>query len=147
MKLKIAAGLLVLMTAASGYAALPLLAALDIRDAVRAGDTQILASRVDWVSVRRTLSQSLHDTGETLPDFAQSSTTPSPGLWKRATAAIMPRLTGPLIERYVTAEGAPRLYRLRQMWRRELKRPDRTVHQCQCRWPGLGSKAPVSIGV
>ena len=46
---------------------------------------------------------------------------PKPGLWERLKSAAAPLVADPLIDRYVTAEGAPRIWAWRQSWRQKVR--------------------------
>ena len=98
-------------------------AAFEIREALRLGDTATLARRVDWPSVRQSLKRSAGEARSLLAELSQGVTeTPArPGLWQRIKAAAAPFLADPLIDRYVTAEGAPQLWKLRQAWRERIR--------------------------
>ncbi len=103
------------------YMSGPVLVAWHIREAVRTGDTATLRSKVDWPSVRQSLKSSLGETREALKELAEAAGLPPPTLWQRLKATALPYLADPLIDRYVTAEGAPKLYAWRQTWRRRVE--------------------------
>jgi hypothetical protein len=44
-----------------------------------------------------------------------------PGLWQRLKSAALPFVADPLIDRYVTAEGAPQIWSWRQTWREKIR--------------------------
>jgi len=117
------AAVLGLVIAAGGYAAMPFHAAWQIREAVRTGDTTTLRTRVDWQSVRQSLKSSLAETRLALGELAEVAGVEKPGVWQRVKSVVFPYLADPLIERYVTAEGAPRLYAWRQTWRQRVAGP------------------------
>jgi len=114
-KLVLAALLLVL--AVGTYAAAPLVAAWQIREAVVAGDAARLRERVDWGAVRKSLKSSVGEARQAIAELTEAAGLPRPGLWQRFKAAALPYLADPLIDRYVTAEGAPQLYAWRQVWK------------------------------
>ncbi|MGE0765408.1 MAG: DUF2939 domain-containing protein [Hyphomicrobiaceae bacterium] len=108
-------GFAVLTALAAGtYASAPMVAAWQIREAVRAGDTARLEEKVDWQSVRKSLKSSVAETRKAIGELTDVAGLPRPGVWQRFKMAAMPFLTDPLIDRYVTAEGAPKLYAWRQ---------------------------------
>lgn len=111
----------VTLAAAGLYAAMPFVAAWQIREAVRTGDTATLARKVDWASVRNSLKSSIGETRQALGELADLAGEPRPSLWQRLKVAALPYLTDPLIDRYVSAEGAPRLYEWRQTWRARVR--------------------------
>lgn len=123
MRLKpaVIAVLFTLVVAAGLYAAMPFVSAWQIREAVRTGDTATLARKVDWPSVRNSLKSSLGEARQALSELADVAGQPRPSLWQRLKVAALPYLTDPLIDRYVSAEGAPRLYEWRQTWRSRVR--------------------------
>lgn len=123
--------LLVATLAVGVYAVSPLLAAWDLYSAVQSGDRATLERRVDWPSVRRALKQSTTESQQVIVEIAEASGEGGPGLWQRIKSAAVPRLADPFIDRYVTPDGAPRLWRWRQTWRQRVR-------------PALGLDDPVS---
>ncbi len=109
-----------LALAAGAYATAPLLAAWQIREAVVAGDTARLRDKVDWPAVRQSLKSSIGETRQALAELTDAAGLPRPGVWQRLKAAALPYVADPLIDRYVTAEGVPKLYTWRQTWRHRL---------------------------
>lgn len=102
----------------TAYASGPVMVAWQIREAVRTGDTVALRSKVDWPSVRHSLKSSIGETRQALKELAEAAGLPPPNLWQRLKSTALPYLADPLIDRYVTAEGAPKLYAWRQTWRK-----------------------------
>lgn len=111
--------------AVAGYAMFPLVAAWQIREAVRTGDVVRLAEMVDWPAVRQSLKHSVGDTRAALSELTDAAGLPRPGLWQRLKAAALPYVADPLIDRYVTAEGVPQLY----AWRQSLKQKVTALRQ------------------
>ena len=105
------------VVAVGSYMAAPLITAWQIREAVRTADTARLRDKVDWVSVRQSLKSSLGESRRALDELADIAGQPKASLWQRMKAAALPYLADPVIERYVTAEGAPKLYKWRQALR------------------------------
>lgn len=105
------------------YTGSAFLAAWEIREAVRTGDTVALTQRVDWPGVRASLKLSAAEARSVLAEMTQASAEvpAKPSLWQRIKNAAAPYLTDPLIERYVTAEGAPKLWTLRETWRNRVR--------------------------
>ncbi len=114
------------------YAVMPFVAAWQIREAVRLGDQATLARKVDWPSVRQSLKSSLDEPRKAVAELSDTAGQPRPGLWQRLKVAALPYLADPLIDRYVTAEGAARLYAWRQTWRKNVR-------------PVLGAKEPATL--
>ena len=121
--------LVVVVTGA--YAVTPFIAVWQVREAIRAGDVPTLERKVDWVSVRRAIKQSSGETRAAMVEFSEAAGVAKPGLWQRLKSAAAPFLADPLIDRYMTAEGAPQIYAWRQTWRQKIR-------------PNLGLAEPVS---
>lgn len=108
------------------YAASPYRAAWQIHRAVREADIETLRTRVDWAAVRQSLKRSSNETRSALSELAEAdiSTTepkPSRSFWDKLKARITPYFTDTLIDRYVTAENAPKLHQWRQTWRQSVR--------------------------
>ena len=114
---------LLLIVAGGAYSASAFWAAWEIREAIRQADTVTLERRVDWPAVRRSLKTSASEARSIISELSQASVdaTASPGLWQRMKAAAAALVTDPLIDRYVSAEGAPRLWTLRETWRNKVR--------------------------
>lgn len=101
------------------YLAWPLHAALQIREAILAGDTATLQRRVDWEALRLSLKASI--TAETISRFLIDPEAPKPTLWQRIKAAVAPSMADTLIERYVTPENLPVLLGYRRVYHGTLR--------------------------
>ncbi len=112
------------LAAVVGYGASALVGAWQVREAMRTGDIATLQERVDWAGVRRSLKSSIGETREVLAEISEAAGAPKPSLWKRFKAAALPFVSDPLIDRYVTAEAAPKLYSWRQSWRNRVRTGD-----------------------
>lgn len=111
-----------ILLAAGVHVASAFQAGWSIREAVRTGDTATLERRVDWASVRATLKRSANETRQLVSEMAEASGVPTRiGLWQRIKSAALPFVADPLIDRYVTAEGAPQLWSWRQTWRQRVR--------------------------
>jgi hypothetical protein len=108
-------GLLVVLLLAVLYAAWPIYAALEIREAIIAGDTATLTRKVEWESLRASLKTSLSP--ETIARLAADPDAPKPSLWQRIKAVVAPALAETVIDRYVTAENLPQLLGYRRIYR------------------------------
>jgi hypothetical protein len=97
------------------YAAWPVYVALEIREAIIAGDTATLNRRVDWDSLRASLKSSLSP--ETIARLAAEPDAPKPSLWQRIKAVIAPAMAETVIDRYVTPENLPLLLGYRRFYR------------------------------
>ena len=113
----------VILLGAGTYAGSALVTAWQIRDAIRTGDTRVLEARVDWASVRTTLKQTAVETRQIMSEMSESAgvARARPGLWQRIKTAVAPVFADPLIDRYVTAEGAPQIWKWRQTWRQRIR--------------------------
>ncbi|MFM9846826.1 MAG: DUF2939 domain-containing protein [Hyphomicrobiaceae bacterium] len=103
------------------YLGSPMLAAWEVRQAIRASDKATLERRVDWTSVRATLNRSLGPAQEVLTEISEAAGAPKPGLWSRIIKATVPMLSGTAIDYYVTPEGVPQLYAWRETWRQKVR--------------------------
>jgi len=97
------------------YAAWPLHAALQIRDALIAGDTATLTQRIEWDGVRASLKASLSPEG--LASLEADPNTPPPSLWQRIKSVVTPSVSARAIDRFVTPEYLPVLLGYRRFWR------------------------------
>lgn len=109
--------------AAGIYSGSAFYAGWQIREAMRTGDTAVLQRRVDWPSVRQTLKQTATETRALMSEMSASAgvNMAKPGLWTRIKEAAAPYLADPLIDRYVTAESAPQIWKWRQTWRQKVR--------------------------
>jgi len=120
-------GLIVLVPFAVMFAAWPVHTALEIREAVIAGDTGTLNRKVEWEQLRASLKASI--TPETIARLMQDPDAPKPSLWQRIKAVVAPSMADSVIERYVTPEHLPVLLGYRQVYRGSVR-------------PALGLKEP-----
>ena len=120
---------LVLLPLAIVYAAWPVHSALEIREAVIAGDTATLNRKVDWEALRASLKTSI--TPETIARLMADPDAPRPTLWQRIKAVVAPTMAESVIDRYVTPEHLPVLLGYRRIYR-------------GCVRPALGLKEPQS---
>jgi hypothetical protein len=97
------------------YLAWPVIAALQIREAIVAGDTPTLARKIDWEALRASLKASISP--ETAARLAADPEAPSPSLWQRIKAAVAPSMADSIVDRYVTPENLPILLGYRRLYR------------------------------
>jgi hypothetical protein len=97
------------------YAAWPLHATWQIRDALITGDTPTLTRRIEWDALRASLKASL--TPETLAGLDADPDAPPPSLWQRIKSAVAPSVTARAIDRFVTPEYLPVVLGYRRFWR------------------------------
>jgi hypothetical protein len=93
------------LVAAIAYAGWPIHAALQIREAIKAGDTATLASKIEWDSLRASLKASI--SADTLARLESDPDAPQPSIWQRVKAVVAPAMAGNVIDRYVTPENLP----------------------------------------
>lgn len=112
----------------AAYVASPFFTAWAIRDAIRTGNADYLAAKIEWDPVRESLRQSLMqialdgpqvvDAAESESLEAEPQTAEQPkGLWGRLKAAIGKRAVDKMVDAYVTPEGLPQLFSYRKMVR------------------------------
>jgi hypothetical protein len=89
------------------YMAWPVVTALEIREAIVAGDSATLNRKVDWTALRTSLKASV--TPETAAHLAREPDAPKPSMWQRIKAAVAPGMAETVIDRYVTPENLPLL--------------------------------------
>lgn len=123
MRRLIALAIVILIFGAGTYAGSAFVAAWDIREALRSGKTDVLEQRVDWSAVRASLKRTAIETRQLMQEMSEASGVPTakPGLWQRIKTAAAPYFADPLIDRYVTAEGAPQIWAWRQTWRAKIR--------------------------
>jgi len=100
---------------ALAYVAWPVHTALEIREAIIAGDAATLNRKVDWEALRASLKASIGP--ETLARLAEDPNAPKPSLWQRIKAAVAPGMAESVIDRYVTPENLPVLLGYRRIYR------------------------------
>lgn len=105
--------LLLALPLAIAFLAWPVHTALEIGDAIAAGDTATLERRVDWPALRSSVKASM--TPETVAKLMADPEAPKPTLWQRVKAAVAPSMADSIIERYVTAENLPLLLGYRRL--------------------------------
>jgi hypothetical protein len=121
---------LIVLLAAIAYAAWPVYTALIIREALIAGDTQALTTRIEWEPLRASLKSSIGP--ETRARLAADPEAPKPTLWQRVKAVVAPRLADTVIDRYITPEHLPTLLGYQRVYRGTIR-------------PALGLKEPPTV--
>jgi Protein of unknown function (DUF2939) len=111
--------ILLTVAAAVAYVAWPIHTALQIREAMIAGDVATLTRKIEWESVRTSLKASIAP--ETIARLEADPDGPKPSLWQRVKSAVAPRLAGNVVDRYVTPQNLPVLLGYRRMWRGTLQ--------------------------
>ncbi|MGI9421574.1 MAG: DUF2939 domain-containing protein [Hyphomicrobiaceae bacterium] len=106
-----------ILMAALAYLFAPFYTAWSIRQAIRTNDPQTLRELVDWASVRTTLRQSIAHHAELLPAAVKVGRQIRPTMWQRVKAMFGESMLDRFMDRYITAEGMPQLYRLKHGYR------------------------------
>jgi hypothetical protein len=123
MKLLIATITFVLF-AAIIYIGAPFATAWNIREAVRNGNSDYLSAAIEWPSVRETLKPSIARIALNLPDPSQEPKADS-GFWPRFKAYWGQGAVDRMVDTYVTPEGLPQLFKLRQAYRNAVANDER----------------------
>lgn len=108
---------------AVAYIGSPFVAAWGIREAVRNGNSNYLASAIEWPSVRETLKPSIAQIALNLPD-PEKTPDGGPSLWSRFKASWGQSVVDGLVDKYVTPEGLPQLFKLGQTYRSYVSKDD-----------------------
>lgn len=101
---------------AVAYIGSPFVTAWSIREAVRNGDSNYLATAIEWPSVRETLKPAIAQIALNLPD-SENESSEKQGYWTRFKAYWGQGVVDGLVDKYVTPEGLPQLFKLRQTYR------------------------------
>jgi hypothetical protein len=118
---KLFAAALAAFVLAAGYVASPFVTVWTIREAIRSGNAEYLDAKLEWPTVRETLRASLTEyaIGPT-PIAAPGEQPPKPGLWQRIKNGLSRRAVDNLVEAYVTPQGLPQLFDMRQFYRENI---------------------------
>jgi len=112
------------------YLAAPFWTAYQIREAIKNADVATLEAKVDWPSVRQSLRQSLASNADLLPASLETEKPSGPirtAILKRLRNTVGNTLLDHFVDRYITAEGLPRLYRMQNNLRRNARRNTNTA--------------------
>lgn len=110
-----------LFTFAAAYIAAPFVTVWSVREAIRNGDAAYLDEKMEWPTVRASLRESLTDyaIGPT-PVALPGQPVEQPGFWKRVKNGLSRRAVDNMVESYVTPEGLPQLFGMRQFYRENI---------------------------
>jgi len=111
------------------YAAAPFWTAWSIYTAVHNNDVATLQSKVVWPSVRQSLRESIVNHTALLPAAIDAGSKVRPTVWQRIKHIFGESMLDRFMDRYITAEGLPQLYRVKQSKRRNAQRPSPLVDQ------------------
>jgi Protein of unknown function (DUF2939) len=110
-------------SASAIYVGSPFVTAWGIREAVRNGNSDYLATAVEWPSVRETLKPSIAQIALSIPD-AEQDPAAGQGWWSRFKAYWGQGMVDSLVEKYVTPDGLPQLFTLRKTYRSYVAKDD-----------------------
>lgn len=106
---------------AVGYVAYPFLTVWTIREAVRTGNSAYIEAKLEWPTVRATLRQSMLEYAVAPTPVAAPGSAPAKvGFWQRIKNGISRRAVDNMVESYVTPEGLPQLFGVRQFYREKI---------------------------
>jgi hypothetical protein len=88
--------ILIVVGLLAAYVVWPVYTALKIRDAMMAGDSEALSSRVDWAAVRSSLKASM--SAEAIARLDADPDTQAATRWQHLKRAVAPRLAGGAID-------------------------------------------------
>ncbi len=110
------------------YAVWPFLSAYQIRQAVRGGDTAVLAQKIEFPAIRASLKHSLAELAASKAEADYAAGVPRPGLIARFKAWMAPSVVDRIVDQWVTPHGLPQAYNARDTWRNSV-RPNLPVQQ------------------
>lgn len=115
---KLLVSALALVTLAAAYVAAPFVTVWTVREAIRNGDSATLDAKLEWPTVRASLRESLTEyaIGPT-PVALPGQPVQQPGFWQRVKNGLSRRAVDNMVESYVTPEGLPQLFGMRQLYR------------------------------
>lgn len=116
----IAAGFAIALTVY--YAASPLIAGYRLREAVRLADVATVERMIDWPSLRASVKATVAQNAKLLPIATEAARRVRATWWQRIRSLFGHSMLDRFIERYITPQGLPKLYRAKNNWYR------RTVH-------------------
>ena len=105
------------------YVASPVIAAYSIRHAVKTGNVATLKTSIEWDGVRASLKQSLVALQTTAGNgTATNHGMPvAPSFWTRIKASFAPAMIDSFVDTYVTPEGLPQAFAMRETWREQVR--------------------------
>jgi Protein of unknown function (DUF2939) len=98
------------------YIVSPLLAAHNLRMAVKNGDTKTIDRMIDWPSLRASLRRTIAQNARLLPLARQAARRASTSWWQRIRSAFGHSMLDRFVERYINPRGLPELYRAKSNW-------------------------------
>jgi hypothetical protein len=115
---KVLIALAAALALAVAYVAYPIATVWTIREAMRSGNAAYIEAKLEWPTVRATLRQSLIEYAVGPTAVAAPGSPPANiGLWQRIKNGLSRRAVDNLVASYVTPEGLPQLFGVRQFYR------------------------------
>lgn len=116
------------LMAATLYVAAPFWTAWEIREAVKSDDVATLKDKIVWSSVRESLRTSIAQHAKLLPVAVNVGRQIRPTMWQRIKSMFGESMLDRFMDRYITAEGLPKLYRMKEGYRSRVRGlPDETM--------------------
>jgi hypothetical protein len=105
----------------AAYAVWPFYSAYQIRQAVRVGDSTVLAQKIEFRAVRASLKQSLAELAAAKAEAEYAAGAPRPGMIARFKAWMAPSMVDRIVDQWVTPEGLSQAYNARDTWRNTVR--------------------------
>lgn len=122
-KCYIIATLGILAIAIGYFVTSPLLAAYQLRLAIKMGDTRTVAAMVNWPAMRASVRSSVTQNAKLLSIAELKARQASWSWWQRIRSAFGHSLLDRFVERYITPQGLIELYRTKTKWHERYPRP------------------------
>lgn len=104
---------------AGAYAAAPFATAWNIREAIKANDSEYLEDKIEWKSVRASLKESLKKMAFE-PPVAEGAAPAKPSIWQRVKAYVGQSAVDRFVETTVTPTGMHGLLNMRKAYQAAL---------------------------
>ena len=108
---------LVLTSIAGAYVASPFVAAITLREAIKAKDLATIERKIVWETVRTSLRTSLANHAQLLPEATAAGAAVKPTVWQRIKSSFGVSMLDRFIETYVTPEGMSQLFAYRRAYK------------------------------
>lgn len=105
------------------YLLSPLVAAWQLREAIKSEQIAAIERKVQWPTVRESLRRSLATHAQLLPVATAAGAEVPPTLWQRIKGVFGATMLDRFIESYVTPAGLPKLFHYHRTWRTKIEGP------------------------
>ena len=122
-KLVSCTALLAVIALVVAYVASPLLAAHQLRQAMRSGDTKTIERMVAWKSLRASVRRTVARNAKLLPVANWVGRSVRPTFWQRIRSVFGHSMLDRFVENYITPKGLPKLYQAKTRWHERFRRP------------------------